>query len=115
MFARSSAAVLVSLSGAVVYRTGNAVGGEWSNWGLEAGVGRGEICRPSGILKPRRTERGGGDERSWVFRAGAGAADVATPLRATVRWSKRDGMFPVRIVDWLRVRRTQGRVVSYRV
>ena len=108
VFARGSAAVLVSLSRAMVCRTGDAVGGEWPNWGFEAGVGRGETCSPSGILDPRRAEGGGGDERIWVFREGAGAADATNPLRATVRWSKREGTFPVRAVFWLRVSRVQG-------
>ena len=77
---------LASLSGAaVVYRTGGAVGSEWSNWRLGGGVGRGEAWRPSRIVDPRWTERGGGDERNGVFEGGAGAADNANPLRTAVK------------------------------
>ena len=33
-------------------------------WELGPGGGWGEVRRPSGIVEPRRTERGGGDERN---------------------------------------------------
>ena len=46
---------------------------------------RGEVGRLSGIVEPRRTERGGGDEQSGAFRGGDGAADAANPLRAVMR------------------------------
>ena len=54
-------------------------------WELGPGGGWGEVRRPSGIVEPRRAERGGGDERNEVFGGGAGAADAANPLRAALR------------------------------
>ena len=53
---------LVPLSGAVDCRAGGAAGDVWSNWGLGAGIRRGEAGRASGIVEPGRSERRGGDE-----------------------------------------------------
>ena len=85
MFERCSAAALVSLSGAVDCRRGVVAGGERPNWGLGAGVRRGEAGQSSGILEARRAERRGGDERNEAFGGGAGAANAANPMRASAR------------------------------
>ena len=85
MFESPSAGSLVSLPGAVCCKTEDAEGGEWSIWGLGADVRRGEAGRPSGLVDPRRAERGGGDERNETFGGGAVAADAANPLRAAGR------------------------------
>ena len=53
--------------------------------GLGAVAMRGGVGRLSGIVEPRRAERGSGDERSVAFEGGDGAADVANPLRSAMR------------------------------
>ena len=53
--------------------------------GLGAVVMRGGGGRLSGIVEPRRAERGSGDERSVAFGRGDGAADAANPLRSAMR------------------------------
>ena len=85
MFEGCSAAVLVPLSGVMYSRTEGAEGGEWSIWGLRAGVRREEAGQPSGIMEPRRVKRGDGDEHNETFGGGAGAADAVNPLRAATR------------------------------
>ena len=61
------------------------MGDEWFIKGWGAVARRGEAGRSSGIVEPRRAERGGGDERSGAIGGGAGAVDTANPLRAAVR------------------------------
>ena len=95
------------LSGPVDCRTGGTAGGEWPNWGLGASVRRGEAVRPSGIVKPRRAERGGDNERNETFGGGAGAADAVNPLRAAAQKSGRNGVLPAKITVRLRVRLSQ--------
>ena len=46
---------------------------------------RGGVGRLSGIVEPRRAERGGSDERSVDFGGGDGAADAANPRRSAMR------------------------------
>ena len=53
--------------------------------GLGAVAMRGGVGRLSGIVEPRRAERGSGDERSGAFGGGDGAADAANPLRSAMR------------------------------
>ena len=85
MLESCSAAALVLFSGVVYCRTGDAAGDEWPIRGLGTVARRGEAGRPSGVVEPRRAERGGGDERNEAFGGGAGAAEAANPLRAAVR------------------------------
>ena len=80
-----SAAALVLSSGVAPCQAGRATGGEWSVRGLGAVVVRGGVGRLSGIVEPRRAERGGGDERSAASGGGGGAADAVNPLRAAMR------------------------------
>ena len=61
------------------------MGDEWFIRGWGAVTRRGEAGRPSGLVEPRRAERGGGDERSGTFGEGAIEVDTANPLRAAVR------------------------------
>ena len=81
MFESVSAAALLSLFIVVYCKIGDAAGGEWSIRGLGVGVRRGERGRSSGIVVPRRAERGGGDEQNKDFGEDARAADAANPLR----------------------------------
>ena len=76
--------MLVLSSGVAPYRARGATGGEWSIRGLGAVAMRGGVGRLSGIVEPRRAERGGGDGRNMAFGGGGGAADAANPLRATM-------------------------------
>ena len=62
MFKSCSAAAQVSFPGAMYCKTGGAVDSEWSIWELEPGVRQGGARRPSGIVEPKRAERGGGEE-----------------------------------------------------
>ena len=64
---------------------------------------RGGVGRLSGIVEPRRAERGSGDERSVAFGGGDGAADAANLLRSAMRQSGRNGVFSVRVAVRLRV------------
>ena len=52
--------------------------------GLGAVAMRGGVGRLSGIVEPRRAERGSGDEQSVAFGGGDGAADAANPLRSAM-------------------------------
>ena len=61
------------------------MGGGWSMCGLGGVAMRGGVGRLSGIVEPRRAERGSGDERSVTFGGGDGAADAAHPLRSAMR------------------------------
>ena len=72
-----------SYSRVVWFKTGDAVG-VGSIWGFGAGDGRRKSGRPSGVVEPRRSDRGSGDERSGVFGRSAGVADAANPLRAAL-------------------------------
>ena len=85
MFERGSAAALLSLFVVLYSKISDAAGGEWSIWGLGVGVRRRQTGRPSGIVVPRRAERGGGDEQNKDFGGGARAADAANPLQAAER------------------------------
>ena len=40
--------------------------------------------RPSGVVEPRRSDRGSGDERGCVLGVSSGAAGAANPLRAAL-------------------------------
>ena len=53
--------------------------------GLGVGVRRGETGRPSGIVDPRRAERGGDDERNKDFGGGTRPVDTANPLSSAAR------------------------------
>ena len=83
MFENCSAVAQASYSGIVRFEAGDAVG-VGSIWGFGAGDGRHKSGWPSGIVEPRRSDRGSGDERSCVFGGSAGAADAANPLQAAL-------------------------------
>ena len=63
--------------------------------------------RPSGIVDPRRADRGGGDKRSGAFGRGAGAADAADPLRVAMQLSGCSGVLPPKVAVRLCVRLAQ--------
>ena len=108
MFEREAAAARTSGSGAMACRVDGATGGEKANWGMKgAHVGQGDAGRPRGIVGPRWVEHGDDSDQSWAFGEGAGAPSVVIVLWASVSSSGRDGIFPVSISVWLRVRPAQ--------
>ena len=78
MFESCSAAAQASYSGVVWFETGDAVG-VGSIRGFVAGDVRHTLGRPSGIVEPRRSDRGSG-----VFGGSAGAAGAANPQPAAL-------------------------------